>query len=251
MRSSARLDDDVETDTVCQLEEELSQLAFTRVDRLVGSQSRGCMKAIVVDVDGHDSPLLRSARGGRDDERTDAAGTDHRDGIIGAHTDARHRVKRDSEWLRHGGRVVVAGFRDAPADARRRSHELGEASIHLQTERSILSTEVGSTEQAPAALAARDARAGYNAIADVESYNVASALDHLADKLMPKDDARPAKDRSVIPLRRVSTANGGAHDLEDDLIVARSCGIRDVLDLYVAWPVEDRGPHALNTRSEP
>ena len=160
-------------------------------------------------------------------------------------------MERHGKRLGHRGGIVVACLRNQAANACRGGDEVGEAAIHLQTKRSVVRTKVRPAKQTPATLAARDPGSGDDAIPNRDSGHLASSLDHRANELVPEDHAWATENRAVIPLGRVGAADRGTKDLEHDLVVGRRCGIRDVFDLYVAWPVEDRGPHALNTRSEP
>lgn len=160
-------------------------------------------------------------------------------------------MERHGKRLGHRGGIVVACLRNDAADACRGRDEVGETAVQLQTKCSVVSTKVRPAEQTPATFAAGDPCSRDDAIPNRESGHPASSLDHLANELVPEDHAWATQNRAVIPLGRIGAADRGTKDLEHDLVVVRGCGIRDVFDLYVAWPVEDRGPHALNTRSEP
>jgi hypothetical protein len=147
-----------------------------------------------------------------------------------------------------GGAVGAPRFWNESADRCRRGHVLGEAAVRLQTERPIFGAEIVSAEQAPAALTTGDAGARNDSIPHVESKDISSGFDHPADELVAKYHAWSTEDRAVIPLRRVSATDRGAYDLEYHLIGVGARRVCDFFDLYVAWPVKDRGPHVFNTR---
>ena len=116
VRRAARLDHDVEADAVAELEQQLGEISAGGVRGLVRAERRRGGQPLVVDVDRDDLALGRAARGARDDERADPAGSDHRDGIVRALRDARERVEGDGQRLRHRRRVVVARVGDGAAD---------------------------------------------------------------------------------------------------------------------------------------
>ena len=173
----------------------------------------------------------------------------HGHGLIRSLTYAREGMKRDSQGLRHGSRIVVARFRHGTANRRGRGDKLSEPAVHLQTEGAIFGTEVRAAPETPEAPTTRDAGAGDDAVTDPDVRDLRTHVDDATDELVPQHDAGTAENRPVIPLCGVCAADRSTENLEDDLVRAGSARIRNVLDPYVPRSVEDGRPHPVSTRS--
>ena len=144
VRRAARLDDDIEPDAVGELEQQLGEILARGVCDLAGAKRARRGKPLLVDVDRDDAPFDRALRCAGHDERADPAGSDDRNGVAGALRDARERVERDGQGLRHRRRVVVARVGNGVTDRRGRRHVLGKPPVHLKAERAVLGAQVGS-----------------------------------------------------------------------------------------------------------
>ena len=195
VRRAARLDDDVETDSVGELEQQLPRslpVAFADLARAKRAR-RG--KPLLVDVDRDDPPFDCAPRCARHDERADPAGSDDRNGVAGPLRDAGERVERDGQGLRHRCRVVVAAVGNGVADRRRRRHVLGQPPVHLEAERAVLGAQIGSMAEAPADSGrTRFPRPETTRSPTRRAVTSIAEHDDASDELVAEDDAGPAQD---------------------------------------------------------
>ena len=250
VRRPACLDHDVESDSIAQLEQELGEVVPRRIRDLLGSERGGSCQPLVVDVDRDDAAVLRTARCAGDDERADAAHSDHGDKVVRTLPDSGEGVQGHGERLRHGSRVVVACVGHGATDVGGRRHILREPAVDLKPERPVLGAEVRPVAEAPAAASARDSRTGNDPLAPLERGDVLAEVDHPPHELVPENHPGSTENRTVIPFRSVRAADSRAGHLEDDF----ACGRRrvgDGLDPDIARAVEDSRSHPLNTRSGP
>ena len=254
VRRAARLDHDVEADAVAELEQQLGQVVARRrsPSRCAPSADAVASRSSSMSI-ATTRPSVRAARCARDDERADAAGADHRDGVV--RTAARRgraragRRRAAASWpprrrrTRRGrrGRSPPATSRTRPA--RRRP---AGPSVRYSAHRFVRPREAPARSDRTRSPHPR--RPGRRRGRPVTS---SPSVDDAPDELVPEHDARAAEDRAVIPLRGVRAADRRADHLEHDLVRRGRGRVGDVLDADVVRPVEDGRPHALSTRSGP
>ena len=174
---------------------------------------------------------------------------DDRDGFTGPHATTADGADDDREGL--GERQVLVGGRGRrlPAAARRDAHELGEAAVHVDSDRRARQTEVAVALPAERTRPARVVRLDRDAIAGRHARHARTDRLDATDELVPH---HPGVGHGPVarPDAVVGAAETGHGDAHQDL-VGLDLGRPRRLDPQVARTVKNGGFHAGNVPHSP